>query len=107
MTDEELKEYLESILETTLALNDGTRVKTLYIEWEGLTANQRQLAIEIIKYAAISELNQLRDNERLRFEFNEIPGELEEMFLSISDADNEDIQWIQIDMDIDMDEDSY
>ena len=99
-TDEELKDYIESMFETTLALKDGTRIKSLYIEWDDLTAHQRQLAIQMIKHAAINELKRLQKNERLRFEFNEIPDELEEMFTDLCGPDNEDVEWVQIDMDV-------
>jgi hypothetical protein len=96
-TNEELKEYLEQILSTTLTLKDGTRVKPIYIEWVLLTPEQRQIVLSSIKQAAISEIRQHR-SARIRFEFNEIPADLDHMMRDLVGVNNPDFMYVQVDM---------
>jgi hypothetical protein len=96
-TDEDLKEYLQQILGTTITLKDGTRVKPIYIEWALLTPEQRQIALSFIKQAAISEIGRQR-SARIRFEFNEIPADLDHMMRDLVGVNNPGFVYAQVDM---------
>lgn len=96
-TNEELQEYLQQILSTTLVLKDGTRVKPIYIEWALLTPEQRQIVLSFIKQAAASEIEQHRD-ARIRFEFNDIPDDLDRMMKDLVGMNNPGFKIIQVDM---------
>jgi len=96
-TNEELQEYLQQILSTTLVLKDGTRVKPIYIEWALLTPEQRQIVLSSIKQAAISEIEQHGD-ARIRFEFNEIPDDLDRMMKDLVGMNNPGFKYVQVDM---------
>jgi hypothetical protein len=99
MTDAELKQYLEYILGTTFLLDDGTRLKTVYIPWKDLTPSQCLLTLNAIKKVVITELKELKTATRLRLEFNEIPDELDEMLANISGRESKELEWVQVDMD--------
>lgn len=96
-TNEELQAYLQQILSTTLVLKDGTRVKPIYIEWALLTPEQRQIVLSSIKQAAISEIEQHGD-ARIRFEFNEIPDDLDRMMKDLVGMNNPGFKYVQVDM---------
>ncbi|NLF10246.1 MAG: hypothetical protein GX597_00485, partial [Anaerolineaceae bacterium] len=96
-TNEELQEYLQQILSTTLVLKDGTRVKPIYIEWVFLTPEQRQIVLSFIKQAAVSEIRE-HGGARIRFEFNEIPDDLERMMTNLVGVNNPDFTYVQVDM---------
>jgi hypothetical protein len=96
-TNEELQEYSQQILSTTLVLKDGTRVKPIYIEWVLLSPEQRQIVLSFIKQAAMSEIRQHR-NTRIRFEFNEIPDDLDRMMRRLVGVNNPDFMYVQVDM---------
>ena len=95
--DEDLKEYLQQILSTTLTLKDGTRVKPIYIEWDLLTPEQRQIALSFIKQAAVFEIRQHGDT-RIRLEFNEIPDDLDRTMQDLVGINNPDFMYVQVDM---------
>ena len=95
--DSEAESYLRQLLATTLVLDDGTRVKPIYIPWEALTANQRQIALAAIKHAAISEIKR-PERKRIVFEFNEIPQDLDQMMADLVGRDNPDFEWKRVDM---------
>jgi hypothetical protein len=96
MTDSEVEQYLQYILATTLVLDDGTRVKPIFLEWNELTPPQRTRTVQAIKDAAIDELKSLRNDERLRLEFNRIPGELEEALSEIVSPHEPNVEWVQV-----------
>ncbi len=98
VSDEELEAYLGEMLAVTLLLDDGTRVKPIYIPWADLTPKQRQMAVEAIRQAAIAEIKR-PERKRIRFEFNEIPDELGQMLVELVGWDNPDIEYVQVDMD--------
>jgi hypothetical protein len=97
VTDAEVQEYLRHALATTLVLDDGTRVKPIYIPWEELTPGQRQMALEAIRQAAIAEIRR-PGRQRIRFEFNAIPDELEQMLADLAGRDNPDFEWAEVAM---------
>lgn len=96
-TNEELQEYLHQILSTTLVLKDGTRAKPIYIEWDLLTPEQRQIALSFVRQAAISEIRQ-QGSAPIRFEFNEIPDDLDRMMQDLVGVNNPDFMYVQVDM---------
>jgi hypothetical protein len=96
-TNEELRKYLRQILSSTLVLKDGTRVKPIYIEWALLTPEQRRITLSFIKEAAISEFRQHR-NARIRFEFNEVPLELDQMMRDLVGVNNPDFVYVRVAM---------
>jgi hypothetical protein len=96
-SDAEVQEYLQQALAVTLVLTDGTRVKPIYIPWADLTLRQRQMALEAIKQAAIAEIKR-PGRKRIRFEFNEIPDELDHMLADLVGRDNPDFEWVQVEM---------
>jgi hypothetical protein len=96
-TDEDLKVYLQQILSSTLTLKDGTRVKPIYIEWDLLTPEQRQIALSFVKQAAISEIREQRST-RIRFEFNEIPTDLDRMMRDLVGVNSPSFAYAQVDM---------
>ena len=97
VTDAEVQAYLQQALATTLVLTDGTRVKPISIPWDDLTPKQQQMALEAIRQAAIAEIKR-PGRKRIRFEFNEIPDELEQMIADLVGWDNPDFEWVQVDM---------
>lgn len=96
-SDAELQEYLRQALSVTLVLTDSTRVKPISIPWEDLTPQQRRMAVEAIKQAAIAEI-QRPGRKRIRFEFNAIPDELDRMLADLAGWDNPDVEWVQVEM---------
>jgi len=98
MSNEDFALYLTQILGTTLVLDDGTRVKPIYIAWSDLTVGQYEMALQGIKRAAIDELTRLKAHERLRFEFNEIPDDLNSLLMDLAGPGNKCIDWAEIDM---------
>ena len=98
ISDAELRAYLPEMLGVTLLLDDGTRVKPIYIEWDGLSARQRQMALDAIRGAAVEEIRQRRDG-RVRFEFNSIPHDLDAMMTDLVGRENPDFVYLQVDMD--------
>lgn len=97
-SDKEFEEYLQQILATILTLKDGTRVKPIYIEWALLTPIQRKIALSYIKATAISEIKEHR-RVAIRFEFNELPDDLDRMMRDLVGIDNPDFTYAQVDMD--------
>ncbi len=97
VSDEEFRSYLKEMLGVTLTLDDGVRVKPIYIEWNALTSPQRQMALDAIKAAAIAEIRQHRD-QRICFEFNALPDELDQMMAALVGRDNPDFEYVQVDM---------
>lgn len=96
-TDQEFGEYLTHALSTTLVLDDGTRVKPIYIPWEGLTDHQRDMALNAIKHATVSELKRAKGG-RIRLEFNEVPELLERLLKDIAQQNRGKLEWQQVDM---------
>jgi hypothetical protein len=96
-TDAEVQAYLQQALATTLVLTDGTRVKPVFIPWEELTLGQRQMALEAIKRVAIAEIKR-PGRPRIRFEFNAIPDELDQMLVDLAGRDNPDFEWVEVAM---------
>jgi len=97
MSDAQVQEYLRQVLGVTLVLKDGTRVKPVYIPWGDLTSEQRWMVVEAIRQAAIAEIKR-PGRGRIRFEFNEIPDELEQMLVELVGRDNPDFEWVQVEM---------
>ncbi len=97
LSDAEVREYLRQALSVTLVLKDGTRVKPIYIPWENLTPRQRQMALEAIRQAAIAEIKR-PGRKRIRFEFNEIPDDLDQMLADLAGRDNPNFEWVQVEM---------
>jgi hypothetical protein len=96
MTDDEIEQYLATILATTLILKDGTRLKPVFIEWGDLTPQQRDLTIQRIKQVAVAELKKLENGQRLRLEFDHIPDELEGMLRDLASPDQESFEWAEV-----------
>lgn len=96
--DRELQRYLKNMLGTTLLLDDGTRVKPVYIEWDALSDRQRQMALTAVKSAAIAEIRLHRDSP-IRFEFNAMPDDLKALMVDLVGEDNPDFVYVQVDMD--------
>jgi hypothetical protein len=96
-TDAEVQAYLQQALATTLVLTDGTRVKPVFIPWEELTPGQRQMALEAIKQAAIAEIRR-PGRQRIRFEFNAIPDDLDQLLADLAGQDNPDFEWVEVAM---------
>jgi len=97
VSGEELRAYLKQMLGVTLLLGDGTRVKPIYIEWDTLTYPQRQVALDAIKAAAIAEIRQHRDKP-IRFEFNALPDDLDQMMADLVGRDNPDFEYLQVEI---------
>lgn len=97
ITDKSVQDYMQGILSTTLLLDDGTRVKPISVPWEVLSSAQQQLALDMIKAAAVAEIHQHSD-KRIRFEFNEIIEELESMLLDLVGRDNPGFEFALVDM---------
>jgi len=95
--DAEVQAYLQQALAVTLTLTDGTRVKPVYIPWEELTPGQRRMALEAIRQAAIAELKR-PGRQRIRFEFNAIPDELDLMLADLAGRGNPDVAWAEVAM---------
>ncbi len=89
--------YMQEILGTTLLLDDGTRVKPVAVPWEALTPVQVEIAVTAIKAVAIDEICQHRD-QRIRFEFNELPEALDALMADLVGRDNPDFEYVQVDM---------
>jgi len=96
-SDDDFGAYLQEILATTLVLKDGTRVKPIYVRWALLTPSQRKMALAFVKDTAISEIRQHR-RARLRFEFNELPDDLDRMMRDLVGEDNPGFVYTQVDM---------
>jgi hypothetical protein len=94
-SDQQFESYLQQILSTTLTLKGGTRVKPIYVEWARLTSQQRALALAYIKAAAIAEIREHR-NAPIRFEFNELPDDLEQMMQDLVGDGNPDFVYTQM-----------
>jgi hypothetical protein len=97
VSNAEVRTYLKQALATTLVLTDGTRVKPIYILWDDLTPRQRQMALDAIQRAAIAEIKR-PGRKRIRFEFNEIPDDLDQTLADLVGRDNPDFEWVQVDM---------
>lgn len=95
--DESVLVYMQEILRTTLLLKDGTRVKPVSVPWEVLTPAQQQIALDAIRVAAIAEIREHR-NRRIRFEFNVISEELDQMLADLAGRDNPGFEWVQVEM---------
>jgi len=93
--DAEAQAYLQQALAVTLTLTDGTRVKPVDIPWEELTLGQRRMALEAIKQAAIAEIKR-PGRPRIRFEFNAIPDELEQLLADLAGRDNPGFEWAEV-----------
>ena len=89
--------YMQEILGTTLLLDDGTRVKPVAVPWEALTPVQVEIALTAIKAVAIDEIRQHQD-QRIRFEFNELPEALDALMADLVGRDNPDFEYVQVDM---------
>lgn len=96
ISNADLANYLECLLGTTLVLDDGTRIKSVILEWRALTDEQRTSAVEAIRHAAVQELKKLSSRSRLRFEFNEIPEDLEAMLNSLGGSESPDFEWAEV-----------
>jgi hypothetical protein len=55
------------------------------------------MALDAIKAAAIAEIRQHRD-KRIRFEFNALPDELDQLMAALVGRDNPDFEYVQVDM---------
>ncbi|MDW8098830.1 MAG: hypothetical protein RML36_04990, partial [Anaerolineae bacterium] len=97
LSDGELMYYLDYILSTTLVLDDGTRLKHLYIPWRDLNPWQREMVVERLKQALVAEVKR-GGWKRLRLEFNEIPPELDQMLADLFGRDNPDVEWVEVAM---------
>ncbi len=93
--DAEFEAYLKHILSITLVLEDGTRLKHIYIPWGDLTADQRRMAVEAIRRAAVEEVKR-SGGRRVRFEFNEIPDELDQALAGLAGRDNPAFEWVEV-----------
>jgi hypothetical protein len=89
----DLEQHLATILATTLVLTDGTRLKPIVIDWNDLTPEQRDLALEMIQVVATAELKRLARGKRLRLEFNHVPDELERMLRGLAPPDEDRLEW--------------
>ena len=94
LDDAQLILYLDNVLPTTLVLDDGTRLKHLYIPWRHLSSAQREMTLARLKQALIAEVKR-GGWKRLRLEFNELPAELEQMLLEVFGSDNPDVEWVE------------
>jgi hypothetical protein len=94
LDDAQLILYLDHVLPTTLVLDDGTRLKHLYIPWRNLSGAQREMTLARLKQALIAEVKR-GGWKRLRLEFNEIPAELAQMLLEVFGSDNPDVEWVE------------
>ena len=47
MENQELIESLKQAFDTTFALDDGTRVKSIYLPWSELKPEERELALTL------------------------------------------------------------
>lgn len=97
ISDEAVRAYMQEILSRTLVLTDGTRLKPIPVAWHMLTPTQEQIAVEMIKAAAVAEIRQHRD-KRIRFEFNALPTALETMMADLVGRENPDFEWVQVEM---------
>lgn len=97
VTDAEVREYLQRALATTLVLKDGTRVKSISIPWDNLTPKQRQMALEAIRQAAIAEIKR-PGRKHIRFEFDQIPDDLDRLLADLAGRDHPDFEWVQVEM---------
>ena len=95
--DESVRAYMQEILGTTLLVKDGTRVKPIPVPWDVLTPTQEQIALDMIKAAAVHEIRQHRD-QRIRFEFDELPEALDALMADLVGRDNPDFEYVQVDM---------
>ncbi len=93
-TDEQVWEYLQHALATTLVLKDGTRVKPIVIPWADLTPRQREMVLAAIRQAAVAELKRSQGH-RIRLEFNAIPDDLDRMLADLAGRDNPHFVWVE------------
>ena len=93
--NDKIESYIEEILRTTLVLDDGTRLKPIYIDWSKLSPEQRELTLAKIKQVSIEELKGLQPGQRLRLEFNDIPDDLEDMLTSLGGEGNPEFEWAE------------
>ncbi|GIV82921.1 MAG: hypothetical protein KatS3mg051_2275 [Anaerolineae bacterium] len=94
LDDAQLILYLDHVLPATLVLDDGARLKRLYIPWRHLSGAQREMTLARLKQALIAEVKR-GGWKRLRLEFNELPAELEQMLLEVFGSDNPDVEWVE------------
>ena len=95
--NESVRVYMQEMLQTTLLLKDGTRVKVVSVPWDVLTPVQQRIALDVIEATAIAEIREHRD-KRIRFEFNVIPDELDQMMADLAGRGNPDFEWVVVDM---------
>jgi hypothetical protein len=55
------------------------------------------MALEAIKQAAIAEIRR-PGRQRIRFEFNAIPDELDQLLADLAGRDNPDFAWAEVTM---------
>jgi hypothetical protein len=89
----ELKQLVNLLWQTTLVLNDGTRLKTIAIDWKRLTSEQRSIVIAEVRRLAIRELKSQRARAKVHLEFSSIPKELRQMLVDLAGEDNPDFSW--------------
>ena len=82
---------------STLVLADGTRVRVFWVPWEELTEGQQQEVVEAIRQAAIEAIKG-SGGGRVRFEFNEIPDELDQALAALVGRDNPAFEWVEVEV---------
>jgi hypothetical protein len=93
----EFEAFLAELLATTLVLDDGTKLKPIYLEWDDLNSEERDLALGKIKQMIIEEVKKLRAGEKLRLEFSSIPDDLDEMLTSVAGKGSSEVEWTELD----------
>lgn len=88
--------YLDQALGMTLILDDGTRVKPLFVDWASLTPGEREIALHKISQAALTEAQLGASGGRVRFEFNDLPDDLERLLLSHLGQNGALVAWAKI-----------
>ena len=91
----ELHDYLRQTMRTTLVLNDGTRLKVLYIPWEQMNTTEKGVAITAIRNELYEEMKRHGEVKSWRVEINEMPAELAWMLEELARKEMVKLEWVE------------
>ncbi len=91
----ELHDYLRQAMRTTLVLNDGTRLKVLYIPWEQMNTTEKGVAITAIRNELYEEMKRHGEVKSWRVEINEMPAELAWMLEELARKEGVKLEWVE------------
>lgn len=94
----EFRAGVAALLDTTLVLESGTRVKVLPLAWGRLPATYREVALSTLREATLAELAAY-PQAKLHFEFSEFSREQKALMLGLRGQYGDQITLAQVDMD--------